>query len=323
MTPKSRSRIILAVKAAVTLSLLAASLGQVNFGTLTERLRTADVGLLAASAVLLLLGGFAGAGSWLCILRVRLPTLSYRGVAACHWSGMFFNSFLPSNVGGDVVKGYIVARDQGQAGFVVTSLLLDRVINLGVLLCIGTLALLVQLERRLWALAFAALLALFLPVVPSAARRVLSRVRRLPRTGARGRIAALAEPVFELAAAPRLFYPTLLAAAGSQSLKIWHNAFVILALGLKIPTFCVWYVIPLFGLVSALPVSIGGLGLREMVAQGLSGPMRLDAAHLVALSLSGHLMVVLVNMLGALPFLFTAGARRGARRAGGRRARTG
>ena len=62
-------------------------------------------------------------------------------------------------------------------------------------------------------------------------------------------------------------------------------------------------VIPLFGIVSALPVSIGGLGLREMVAQGISGPMHLDNTHLVTLSLAGHLMVVLVNMLGVLPFL--------------------
>jgi uncharacterized membrane protein YbhN (UPF0104 family) len=86
--------------------------------------------------------------------------------------------------------------------------------------------------------------------------------------------------------------------------KIWHTTFVILALGLAIPTFCVWFVTPLFGIVSALPVSIGGLGLREMVAQGISGPMQIDNTHLVTLSLDGHLMVVLVNMLGVIPFLF-------------------
>lgn len=304
MTPKTKARLKAAIKLTVTLSLLGASLYLIKFDTLVESLRTADYRLLAVSAAIIVVGGFAGAGSWFCILRTRLPGLTYREVAACHWSGMFFNSFLPSNVGGDVVKGYIVARDQGRTGFVVTSLLLDRVINLGMLLCIGVFTLLLQLGRPLLAAAFLGLLSAFLIAVLASARRLRDAVRRWPASGLRGKVAALAEPVFELAATPRLLFPTLLAALGSQFFKTWHNVFVILALGLKIPTFCVWYVIPLFGVVSALPVSIGGLGLREMVAQGISGPMAIDNTHLVTLSLAGHLMVVLVNMLGVFPFLF-------------------
>jgi hypothetical protein len=303
MTPITKARLKSAIKLTVTLSLLAFSLSLIKFDTLKTCLRHADYALLAVSALIILLGGFAGAASWYCVLRARLPTLTYRGVAACHWSGMFFNSFLPSNVGGDVVKGYIVARDQGQTGFVVTSLLLDRVINLGMLLCIGGFTLLLQLGEPLWAAGFLTLLGALLLGGLASARWLRDRVRRWPGTGAIGKAASLLEPVFELAATPRLLFPTLLAAFASQFLKTLHNVFVILALGLKIPTFCVWYVIPLFGVVSALPVSIGGLGLRELVAQGLSGPMRIDNTHLVTLSLAGHLMVVLVNMLGVLPFL--------------------
>ena len=303
MTPKTKTRLKSAIKLTVTLTLLALSFRLIRFDTLLESLRHADYSLLAVAAFIIILGGFSGAGSWYCVLRTRLPSLTYRAVAACHWSGMFFNSFLPSNVGGDVVKGYIVARDQGQTGFVVTSLLLDRVINLGMLLCIGVFTLLLQLGDRLWAAGFLVLLAGLLLGVLASARWLQAKVRGWPHSGLRGKVAPLLEPVFELAATPRLLFPTLLAAFASQFFKTLHNVFVILALGLKIPTFCVWYVIPLFGIVSALPVSIGGLGLREMVAQGISGPMHLDNTHLVTLSLAGHLMVVLVNMLGALPFL--------------------
>lgn len=303
MTPKTKKLLKSAAKLAVTLSLLALAFRLIRFDTLMESLRHADYALLAVSAVIIILGGFAGAASWYCVLRTRLPGIGYRTVAACHWSGMFFNSFLPSNVGGDVVKGYIVARDQGQTGFVVTSLLLDRVINLGMLLCIGVFTLLLQLGDRLWAAGLLVLLALLLLGVLVSARWLQGKVRCWPQTGMRGKLGCLLEPVFELAATPRLLIPTLLAAFASQFFKTLHNVFVILALGLKIPTFCVWYVIPLFGIVSALPVSVGGLGLREMVAQGISGPMHIDNTHLVTLSLAGHLMVVLVNMLGVLPFL--------------------
>jgi len=305
MTPRTKSRLKAGGKLAVTLALLFVSLRMIRFDTLMASLRHANYGLLAAAALIIILGGFAGAASWYCMLRTRLPSLRYRDVAACHWSGMFFNSFLPSNVGGDVVKGYIVARDRGQIGFVVTSLLVDRVTNLGMLLCIGGFTLLLQLGYPLWAVGFLLLLAALLLCVVVSARWLHGKMRRWPRQGLRGKMAELLEPVFELASTPRLLFPMLLAALASQFFKTWHNVFVILALGLKLPTFCVWYVIPLFGIVSALPISIGGLGVREIVAQWLSGPMQVDNTYLVTLSLAGHLMVVLVNMLGVIPFMST------------------
>ena len=305
MTPEAKNRLKGVCKLAVTLVMLVIALRMIHFETLLESLRQANYGLLAVAAGIIILGGFAGAASWYCVLRTRLPSLGYRAVASCHWSGMFFNSFLPSNVGGDVVKGYIVARDQGQIGFVVTSLLVDRVMNLGVLLCIGCFTLLIQVGHPLLAAGFLVLLAALLAVGLASARWLHGKIRRWPRVGLRGRASALLEPVFELASTPRLLFPMLLAAFASQFLKTLHNVFVILALGLKLPTFCVWYVIPLFGIVSALPVSVGGLGVREMVAQWLSGPMQVDNTHLVTLSLAGHLLVVLVNMLGVIPFMST------------------
>ena len=304
MTPELKNRLTLLAKGTVTLILLGVSLRLVRFDLLTDHLRDIRWFPLTVSALLLTLGGFAGAGSWFCILRLRLPSLSFRETAACHWSGMFFNTFLPSNVGGDVVKGYIVARDRGQPGFVVTSLLLDRALNLGLLCCIGLFALLLRLGRTGWAAAFLAALGLLLMGSLVLARRLADRVRHWPRAGLQGRLALLLEPVFDLMAAPRRFAPMLLAALVSQFLKIWHNVFVLQALGLELPDLCVWYVIPLFGLVSALPVSIGGLGLRETVASRIAAQLGSDSTHLVLFSLAGYVMVTLVNMLGVIPFLF-------------------
>ena len=303
MTPHAKDILKTGLKLTVTGVLLCASLLMVDFETMGESVRQADIGLLAVSALILLLGGFAGAASWFCILRMRLPAIRYREVAASHWCGMFFNSFLPSNVGGDVVKGYLMARESGQTGFVVTSLLADRVLNLVILLCIGGFAALLQFGHPWLAVGFLLLLSALLAAVLMTIGRLRARLQRWPRAGLRGKAADLVEPMCELAATPRVLLPMLLTALVSQMLKIWHNAFVIRALGLAVPTLCVWYVIPLFGLVSALPVSIGGLGLRELVAQWLSHPLQLSNTHLITFSLAGHMMVVLVNMLGLFPFM--------------------
>ena len=303
MTPRTKELLKAGGKLAVTLALLAVSLRLVHLGTVWESLRHARPGPLAAAGALLALGGFAGAASWYCVLRTHLTDLGYRTVAACHWKGMFFNSFLPSNVGGDVVKGYIVSRDQGQTGFVVASLLVDRALNLGMLLSIGVFAFLLHLGHPFGALAWVGLLGLGIAGGLAAAVRLRRRIQAWPQAGLRGKAAGWLVPVCDLASTPRLLFPALLAALLSQVLKTWQNVFVVLALGLSVPTGAVWYVIPVFGIVSALPVSIGGLGVRELVAQWLSGPLAIDNTHLVTFSLASHLMVALVNMLGALAFL--------------------
>lgn len=303
MTPKTKTRLKLFGKIAVTTVFLAAVSRLIDLGVLTDRLRHAELGPLTVAGLIFALSGFAGAASWLCVMRTRLPEITYRETAACHWSGMFFNSFLPTNVGGDVVKGYMVARGHGQTGFVVTSLLVDRAINLGVLVCIGAFALLLG-SNTVWALAFLLGLGALFLLLTLGARRLTEWIRRWPPSDVRGRLAPLLEPVAELMAARRRFALMLAAAGASQFLKTWQNVFLIQALNLDIPTLCVWYVIPLFGVVSALPISIGGLGVREAVAHHLSGPMSIDNTHLVAFSLASQFIVTVVNMFGAIPFLF-------------------
>ena len=127
--------------------------------------------------------------------------------------------------------------------------------------------------------------------------------------------AALLEPVFELMSLPRRFAPMLAAAGVSQLLKTWQNVFLIQALSLDIPALCMWYVIPLFGVVSALPISIGGLGVREVVAHHLAAPLGMDNTHLVAFSLASQFIVTVVDMFGVLPFLFANRHRNGKKNA--------
>ena len=271
-----------ALKLAVTLTLLAAAFRMVCFDTLAETFRAASAGPLVIAALALILGGFAGAASWFCILRLGLPDLRFRDAAACHWIGMFFNSFLPSNIGGDIVKGTLI-HSKAPVSFTVASLFIDRAVNLALLLGIGCFTWLLQGGGILSA---AAAFSAFLALLALALTFILNRFRHPP-----------------FSAHPHMGTVNLLLAAfASQFLKTWSNVLVASALGLSIPPACVWSVVPLFGLVSALPISIGGLGVRELAAQGLAGPLQVDNTHLIALSLAGHGLTVLVNLFGAIPF---------------------
>ncbi|MDR2850116.1 MAG: flippase-like domain-containing protein [Verrucomicrobiota bacterium] len=296
LQPWLKKHLTAALKAAVTLALLALALRTVRFDELAASFRGASPRPLAAAALLLALGGFAGAASWFCPLRLRLPSLRFRDAAACHWIGMFFNCFLPSNIGGDAVKGVMIGSQvkdsadgpnnsrTSSSAFIIATLLTDRAVNFSMLLGIGATVWLSQRCGPACAVLAAALCTAALAAVLAVARRRWAPGRQ----------------AFVL--------PFLLAAFASQFLKTWSNAFIISALGLELPPLAMWYVIPVFGVVSALPISIGGLGVRELAAQTLAGPLHADGTALVALSLAGHLLTVAVSLLGALPLLFRPAA---------------
>jgi len=215
---------------------------------------------------------------------------------------MFFNTFLPSNVGGDVVRGVLIAREALPRGFVIASLLADRALGLLCLAAIGAVALAAGHGRPGLAATLAAASLAATAATPAAARAALRRLG-CGTAAPPPRLARAFAPLLETVAAPRRLLPLLLCGGAAQALRVWQNVFVIRALALDIPEAAVWGIIPVFGIVSALPLTIGGLGLRECAARALAGPAGLDAAHLTALSLAGHAMVTLVNLPGIVPFL--------------------
>lgn len=285
------------LKIIVTLVLLFLAARMIDVTDFRDILARANLPLFCVSLPVLVVGGFAGSFSWWFVLRTKRDSFSYKKCVLTYWSGMFFNAFLPSNIGGDVFKGCVLAREEHDSGFVVLSLVIDRAINFGVLACIGIFAFFLSCGRVSAAVIFAvgvcAMIALFV---------VFAR-RAKTDSGTCGRFARLWRLSLKFAASPKLFFPALLAALVSQTAKIAQNMFVIAALGLTMPMAYVWFVIPFFGIVSALPISVGGLGVREYCAQYIAVPLGIDKEEIFALSLAGHLAVVLVDLLGVVPFL--------------------
>lgn len=291
------------LKCGVTIGLLLLLFRTIPFGLFSTRFGAADYGLFLGSCGLLIVSGFTGATAWWYILRTRFPELEWKGVVASHWSGMFFNSFLLSNVGGDLVRGFIIARSEGHRGFVAMSVVLDRLLGLFFLLVIGGLSFLIYFRQWLWIFGWLVLTFGGVLMLLRFMHRLAKGQDRIPRNGWTRKLQDVVEPLCRFGDSPRHLAFMLIMTWVTQVCKIWQNIFVIYAFGLAIPTFYVWFVIPLFGIVSALPISIGGLGVREMFAQGLAGPLQVSQPDLVMLSLAGHLAVVLVNSLGGIAVL--------------------
>lgn len=95
--------------------------------------------ILNADKRLLILGTCAysaavaiGGLKWGKLLQASGIDFSWRRLLSYQWLAEFFNNFLPTQAGGDVVRGYALASDTQRRGVAAASVLLDRFVGLSV-----------------------------------------------------------------------------------------------------------------------------------------------------------------------------------------------
>lgn len=136
-------------KAAISILLLYVSLRSVNLAALGERLSRLHAGWIAASLAILAAQLFLLAARWQMIAQGCGLALRYATMLRVSFVATFFNQVLPSTVGGDAARIYMLARDGGGWAGAAYSVLIDRVagifaLTLIVFLCLPWTLALVQ-----------------------------------------------------------------------------------------------------------------------------------------------------------------------------------
>jgi uncharacterized protein (TIRG00374 family) len=89
---------------------------------------------------------------WWWVLKIQNIHISFWKSIQLSWIGNFFSQVLPGVAGGEVVRGYYVAREAPHAKFAgISTILADRAMGLYTFLCLGLMALcyLVAREREI------------------------------------------------------------------------------------------------------------------------------------------------------------------------------
>ena len=271
-----------------------------------------------------LLAGFAyplQAWRWHLLLRAQNLQLPARWVHGVFWIGQFYNSFLPGGVAGDAVRfGYLWREHPDRKAAAAASLLADRLLGLGALLALAALALGLHLslagggaELRTLLTASIVAFGLLLAAGWSAAR---TRWWESISTRLLGAERASAWHDAAVALGGR---HTTLALAALLSVAVWLVDFISLwllarSVGLEVGLLGMAVAAAAAYVAAALPISIGGHGVREgaLVAvmallglgTGQSGPVALLAVAFWAVSVGWSLaggMVYLLSLLTRWP----------------------
>src|SRR3954452_22280808 len=129
------------IKPTVTVLLYALVFYWTDARALTSRLAAARLEYVAAGVLLYGAGQALSAWKWRLLLRpVGLGAVGYGRLLAFYFIGMFFNLFLPTVVGGDAVKAWLLARETGAVARSTVSVFMERNLGLLALLTIAIVA---------------------------------------------------------------------------------------------------------------------------------------------------------------------------------------
>jgi hypothetical protein len=230
--------------------------------------------------------------------------------------GLFFGSFLPSSVGGDVARGWVLAERGVPRAVAAASVVADRlvgVLSLAVAAGVGA-ALGVSGGASPWVAVVAALAAGAAAAGIAARPEALGAAAdRLPgglRRRARRLVAAFAVvaghrgPLFRA-----LFWSGVMVALSAA----YHWALA-RALGLSVPLSAWLVIVPAVMLLSTIPVTPNGMGIREAGFVGFLSAQGVGASPAALFAVMAFLVPLPLAVAGGL--LFAARARRAPRPAG-------
>jgi uncharacterized protein (TIRG00374 family) len=264
--------------------------------------------VLAGSVAFYWAGQVLSAAKWQLLLRSRGTRISLRECCRLYLTGMFWNLWVPTNIGGDAVRAYAVAPHCGGLSLAASSVLIERLTGLLALLVIGAIGLaidsahdggtpglnLIVMTAGVLLLGTAALMAVRVTAFRLKARfpqhSLVEKWAGLHRA-----LDSYADPDHRPALAIALILSLVF-----QASQVLLNIGLAAAVGLDLPFVTFWWLVPLLALASLLPIGIGGLGVREAAAVTLLGGFGVSGGTVVAWSLLWQATVWLASLPGAL-----------------------
>ncbi len=234
-----------------------------------------------------------------------------RQFIAYYFIGMYFNLFLPTSVGGDVVRAWYLDGRPGQRLQAFLSVFIDRFSGLLVLLALAcgtaafcTVALPAWISMSVWITGLCAVCGLVaLPWV------VAVMGDRLPESGSIGRrvrrlTQSLSEALHLFMRRPGLLLATTLLSLGVQAANVVVVWLVGRALELDVPASYYGIFVPMISLLTLAPVSLNGMGVREGGAVLFLAPLGVGQAAAVSLAFLWFCVFTAASLCGAAVYLW-------------------
>jgi len=262
-----------------------------------------------------LIGFLLSAYRWQLLLEAQNARVSIGFLIKSYLVGIFFNNFLPSTVGGDVIRAYDTAKFTSSGTQALTVVMVERLTGMFALGLFALIALLfgflhLGAEIPMVWLALGALLIMFVgfigalhPGTPRALDLFLEN-KKLSRHPLLNRGVDKLHKLFGTLSVyqqnKRVLGVAFLLALLLQINVIFHFYCLALALALPVPILYFFLIIPVVTVILLLPVFINGIGAREAVYTFFLGQFQVTPPEAIAFTWISFGMVLIQGVIGGI-----------------------
>lgn len=307
-----RSAAAFLAKLVISVGILVWLFQHTDVSAVVARARTAHVGWVVAGLAIYAVMVVLSSWRWQLLLGAQGFHAPMNRLNASWMVALFFNNFLPSNIGGDVVRITDTSRQAGSKTLATMVIFVDRVLGLFALMSVGVVGALssraigIDIPGTFW-IEIGALAALALCVLlffaPSALHLALSPVRAVGHPWVVEKLATLQETLARFRAQPSALFGALVGALLVQGVIVAFYSLTARSLAIPLPLVLAGVLVPVALVVQMAPVSINGFGVREAVFSFFFVRFGLSVEAAVAVSLLGTALIMLFSLGGGALFL--------------------
>ena len=309
-----RHRLIVAAKVAVSALLLGILLSRIDATRLWSTARHASLVWLAVALGVYFVNVLVSTWRWHLLLRAQRVDVSSRLLLGSFLVATFFNNFLPSNIGGDVIRIRDSAKEAGSKTLATTVVLVDRTLGLMGLVLVAAVGASVAaapghpqgpiLPIWLWTgLLVAAVVSAPAVLAPAGIGRLLQPLTALHPEWIGGRIDTLTTTLARFRERPSALASAFAGALVVQGLLVLFYAAVGVSLGVHVGLSDLAVVVPISLVVQMLPVSVNGFGVREATFSFYFSRIGLPIESALLVSLIAAAVVMVFSLSGAAVYV--------------------
>ena len=224
--------------------------------------------------------------------------------------GYFFNNFLPTSVGGDIVKAMCASRVTNEPVKSVTSVLMDRIFGLFTFIMIPSVSLLFFLKEiqdpkvpiLVYSFLAFSILFFFLLFNRNMARRFRFIETLLNYVKLGSKVRKVYEGLHKFKDQKMLIANAMLLSIVGQSVNIFVLYILAVAMGVQVNIVYFFLLVPVVHLISMVP-SLNGLGVREWAYIKFLSPY-IGREYAAAIGILWLSLLLLLSVIGGLIYLF-------------------
>lgn len=300
------------IKIIISVALVVFLLAKLGLHEIFTQFMTANPWWIFWGIIAFSVSNLLGSVQWYLLMKSRGLELPFSKVISYYYVGLFFNNFLIGYIGGDAIRVYDVSKSSGSSSHAISTVFFDRLIGFVMLTSLALVAALAwrnifQSKSIIFIIFIIFITWIFSFIVlfnERFAKKVGWLFRLILPAKVKDKLKQVYSSINSFKHNKKTISQVILISFVIQTLRILVHFFAALSVGLDAHIKYFFIFVPVIALLASLPISIGGIGIRESSGVALFSQVNsFQPEAIVAMEFLAYIIGLLSTIPGGLIFM--------------------